>query len=42
MATEEMSSKRRLAIFWKLVSGANGSGMRIAVIISPGSRTVCR
>src|SRR4249919_2779912 len=37
-ATLEMSSKRRLAILWKAISGASGRGIRIALISSLGRR----
>ncbi|MGZ4432310.1 MAG: hypothetical protein ACXVW7_01565 [Trebonia sp.] len=42
MATLEMSSNRRLAILWKAVTGASGSGMRIVVISSSGRLTHSR
>ena len=38
-ATLEMSSNRRLAILWKAVIPASGSGIRTALISSPGCRT---
>ena len=38
----EMSSKRRLAILWKAVSAAAGSGTDHLVISSSGRRTDSR
>ena len=41
-ATEEMSSKRRLAILWKAEIGATGTGSVIVLISSSGRLTVWR